>query len=47
MNTKLQLEMYDNENRNLRNERERLMDHIKQLEVENQNHEKALSFLST
>lgn len=41
------LEMYDNENRNLRAEREKLLDHIKKLEAANQTQEKALSFLST
>jgi hypothetical protein len=47
MNAMLKIEMYDNENRNLRIEREKLLEHIRQLERDNQNQEKALSFLST
>ena len=35
--------MYDNENRNLRNERYRLLEHVKQLEEANLDKERTLS----
>lgn len=42
MSLEMQVSMYDNENRNLRNERYRLMQHIKRLEEANLDKERTL-----
>ena len=42
MSLDMQVEMYDNENRNLRNERYRLMQHINRLEEANLDKERTL-----
>ena len=43
MSMDLQVQMYDNENRNLRNERYRLLEHVKQLEEANLDKERTLT----
>jgi len=42
MSLDMQVQMYDNENRNLRNERYRLLQHIKRLEEANLDKERTL-----